>query len=596
MGDRTGSDLPPNDAGDQSPSEETTPGDPTTSRSPFSEFHSADTFSAADALAIDPANDADAVEVEIDEVATTPTEDSPSHWMDRFRAALSGNGTPTTPSTSPSASDTPTTPLTPFPTTSTSQHDEPLAPDDATPDVPATDEPSVPDDDVTTSARQWFTSANRAIEEEAAAITASDAAPEDTTASTADDEPTTFGFTEASTSTTKPDTEATPEPEPTPLPNEGGEAKTGVAGAAATAAAGIGDKARERLKGLRGFSAPDLGDTSRLWDRVREIGTPAKVLTATVPHTLTLGIGAVLILIALLSNSAGTALIVASAIVPILILLTLNLHDVLEHEPPLFILASLVAGAIAGLIVGWLGSWITSESWFDTGILNYGAAGFGGRFADADGAAPFLVWFLNGLVLPLVGLAGVVAAPIALRRLDAFRNELMDGVILTGAGGAGFAIATAIVFWVPLYGDGGPSTSVSDWTLTIIGMGILRPIILALTAAMLGAGIWRYLVTPRPFVLILPGIGSIGGLILATLGSIWIQPSGLWPEVLWLAIVALAIYVLYRRVIKQAIAYDQRVLGTDGTRVVCPHCHRLTVRSAFCSRCGEPLPEDLASA
>ncbi|MGI8486790.1 MAG: hypothetical protein ACR2OU_21340, partial [Thermomicrobiales bacterium] len=217
-------------------------------------------------------------------------------------------------------------------------------------------------------------------------------------------------------------------------------------------------------------------ETSRadqLWQRIHDLLDPPRHIVSTWPHALTFGGGAVLVILALLSNSAGMALIIACAIVPVLILLTLNQRDVFEQESPLVLACVLVAGGVAGIIVGWLGKIIVTSDWFNTGVLNFGAAGFGGRFAEQEGSPSILVWFINGVLLPLLGLAGMVAAPIALRRFNTYRNEVMDGAILTGAGAAGFAIGTAIVFWAPLFNHGAPSIGVSDWTLMIIGMAIL---------------------------------------------------------------------------------------------------------------------------
>ncbi len=354
-----------------------------------------------------------------------------------------------------------------------------------------------------------------------------------------------------------------------------------------------------------GYCGSRLGATSRspgkgnprlekIHDRIRTFIDPTWSVASTLPHAVTLGIGLVLVMISLLSNSGGMALVVTCAIVPVLILLSLNQRDVFESESPLVLLATAGAGGVAGIIVAWLGATFVSAGWFDTGVLNFGAAGFGGRFAEGAGAAPFLVWLTNGILLPLAGLAGIVAAPIALRRFNRYRNEVMDGTILAGAGGAGFAIGSAIVFWAPIFDHRGPSIDVSDWTLTVIGMAILRPIVITLAGAMLGAGVWRYMKTPQRRVLILPAAGSIGGMILLYLGSLWIQPSGggLWPEVLWLGLIAVAVFILYKLVLTSAITEDRKAFGTDDTRIVCPHCHRMTLEGAFCSRCGKPLPED----
>lgn len=306
--------------------------------------------------------------------------------------------------------------------------------------------------------------------------------------------------------------------------------------------------------------------------------------------------GALLILLALLASSAGLALLIAGAVVSIVIVLGLSQQDVFEHESAALIMGVGGIGGIIGIVVGTLGSWVTSSSWFDSGRLNYGAAGFGGRFADAAGSAPFAVWLLNGLIFSLIALAAIAVAPIALRRMPQFRNEVMDGVILVGASAAGFTIGTTLIYSAPMLGDRGPQTSVRDWTLTMIGVVLLRPVVITLAGAMLGAAIWRYMSSPRLSTIILPAAGSIGAYLLLVLGSIQLGPAGLWPETIWTLLIAAGTVVLYRTVLKTVIASDQSVLGKDGTRIVCPTCGQLTPPGTFCANCGNALPKATAAA
>lgn len=348
-----------------------------------------------------------------------------------------------------------------------------------------------------------------------------------------------------------------------------------------------------RRDGAHGSSASE--SLGRVLGPFQTFIAPPLDLKWTTIHRLVLLGGALLILLALLASSAGIALIIASAIVSVLIVLTLSRQDLFEHESTLLVLGVGILGGLIGIVIGTLGSWLTSSNWFDSGQLNYGAAGFGGRFADLAGGAPFSVWFLNGLILPLIALAAIAAAPIALRRLPQFRNEVMDGVILVGASAAGFTIGTALVYWSPMLGDRGPQTSVGDWTLMSIGVILLRPVVITLSGAMLGAGIWRYMVTPALSRIIIPAMGSIGAFLLLTFGSIQLQPTGLWPEVIWTLLVAAAAFVIYRIVLKDAVATDRSTLGETSGRMVCPTCGRITPAGAFCANCGEPLSDSNAT-
>lgn len=323
---------------------------------------------------------------------------------------------------------------------------------------------------------------------------------------------------------------------------------------------------------------------------------PTLHASSTMPHRMVLTGGAVIILLSLMSNNAGLALIVASAIVPVSIALTLNQQDVFEKESTLLTTAVGASGMVIGAIFALLSTWLVTGNWFDNGVLNYGAAGFGGRFADLAGTAPFVVWFVNGLLLPLLGLGAIAAVPIAMRRWPQFRNEVMDGVILCGTSAAGFAVGTAIVFWAPMISDEGPQTSVADWTLTTLGVVLLRPIVITLAGAMLGAGIWKYMLTSSVNALILPALASIGGILLLTFGSLQLQPSGLWPEVVWTLLIAIASFVVYRLVLDSAISSDRKVIDEDQARVVCPNCRKITPAGAFCAHCGAVLEQTGAAA
>lgn len=300
--------------------------------------------------------------------------------------------------------------------------------------------------------------------------------------------------------------------------------------------------------------------------------------------------GFLLILLSLLANSAAAALIVGASILPIAILYWCRKLDVFENEPIYIIAGFGVVGAVVGALLGWLGAFTTMASWFDEGVLNFGAAGFGGRFAEAAGTAPFIVWMIVGVLVPTVALATIVASPLLARRFTPLGNEVMDGLTVAAAMGAGYAIGTAAVFVAPMFGQQGPPISPSAWTLTTIGLTIVRPVIWTLAAAMIGAGAWRYLFTGKLATALAPvGLGVAAPLLHALL-SIQLAAIGLWAELVVGLAFAVVVAVLYRRTLADAIVEDRRVLGSDGTRVVCPSCHKVTPAGQFCAHCGEALP------
>jgi len=331
------------------------------------------------------------------------------------------------------------------------------------------------------------------------------------------------------------------------------------------------------------------GSLSRLGDGVRAYVDPRLHMFSTVPHRRLVAVSGILTLLCLVANSGGLALIVLSSSVPILILITLTQHDVFEKESNFLIAAVCAAGTAIGIIVSAIASWIHGSQWYNEGVLNFGAAGFGGRFADAAGPSPWIVWLLAGLIIPAVSIAAFAGVPIAMRRWPRFRNEVMDGVILTGASAAGLSIGASLVYWWPMIADSGPQANVSDWTLSILGVAFLRPIVVTLCGAMIGAGVWRYMIATNTSVIVLPAIGGVVGYLLLTFGSIQIQPSGAWPEFLWTLLVAVAVFVLYRRVLDQAVATDRLALGAPNARIVCSACHKVTPVGTFCASCGAAL-------
>jgi hypothetical protein len=334
-----------------------------------------------------------------------------------------------------------------------------------------------------------------------------------------------------------------------------------------------------------------IGDTQvqRLMSRAAGFVEPLTEWTRPGGVRAILAIGAVLALIALLANSGGLALVIGAAILPAIILFWCRRSDVFENEP-LFIVAGFsFVGIVLGALLGWLGGFTVSSSWFDEGVLNFGAAGFGGRFAEAAGSPSFMVWLVCGLLVPALALAAIIASPLLSKQFASLGNEIMDGLTVAAALGGGYAIGTAIVFVAPMFGQDGPAISASGWTLTTIGLTVIRPLIWTLAGGMIGAAAWRYLMTGRLRAALIPGVAGIAAPLLSTLISIQVSVAGLWAEVIAGAIIAAATAVLYQRTLVEAVRDDRRVLGNDDSRVVCPHCHRVTPAGAFCAHCGQPV-------
>ena len=330
--------------------------------------------------------------------------------------------------------------------------------------------------------------------------------------------------------------------------------------------------------------------TGRLQERASMLLEPVAQWTRPGAVRFIMAVGGILVLLALLANNGAMALMFGAAILPlILVFWCLNL-DVFENESPITIAGFGLGGILLGAVLGWLGALVVSNSWFDTGILNFGAAGFGGKYAEAAGSSPFVVWTLVGIVIPLAALAVIIGGPLAMRQTFSLRNEVMDGLTLGAVVGAGFSLGTAIVFASPMLTQGGPVADASTWTLTTIGLTIIRPLIWTLSGGMLGAAAWRYLLSGRIGSALIPAIVGAAAPLLFTLMSIQVSATGLWPEIIWGLLVAVVVGFFYRRTIAQAIEEDRKVLGNDDSRIICPNCNQVTPAGQFCANCGATLP------
>lgn len=307
-------------------------------------------------------------------------------------------------------------------------------------------------------------------------------------------------------------------------------------------------------------------------------------------YRLLAGAAIIAILISLLLNNAGIAILLSVFLIPGLALLWITDLDLFERESWGAIIGSLAGGFGIGLIAGTLLAWLTGAFWIEGASFYAGAAGYAARFAEAEGAPPIGWVILGGVIIPAVALIATAAVPVLMRRWPSLRNEVMDGVTLGAAAGGGFAAATTIVhFWPAILRDQNPGGSISDWTATLVGLIVVRPLILAALTAILCAAVWQYAIDQRSAPLIRSVIVSVGGVIAFAAIDLLIQPAGAAAELLWQLAVLLAVSLAFRVTIRRALAQDRIAFGALGERVVCPSCRRLTPDGQFCASCGAPL-------
>ena len=301
-------------------------------------------------------------------------------------------------------------------------------------------------------------------------------------------------------------------------------------------------------------------------------------------------IGAVLVLLALLADAPGVAVVLAAAVVPTVVVMVLRTLDVFEHEPAAPFVTVAVAGAVAGLMVALANDVLVDELWLDGAVLNVGAAGFAGPVAAAAGSPPLGLLLLSGLAIPLLGEGFKLLGPMLMRRRPAFRNEVMDGATLGAAAGAGYAAATVTVHFWPLIANGrGPGGDVSDWTASLIGLVAVRPLIVTLSGALLGAGIWHAGLTRRPRDAAATAGPALVAALLLALGSLLLQPSGTLPELAWGLVVLAGLAAAVRRGLRLAVERDRAAVGPGTGRLRCATCGSVTPAGAYCARCGAPL-------
>jgi hypothetical protein len=320
----------------------------------------------------------------------------------------------------------------------------------------------------------------------------------------------------------------------------------------------------------------------RVLDRAKNL-TPAAIA----------GAGTVLALLSLLANNAGLAIIFASLVIPVVVIVEITRRDLIKEEPRWSQPAMFGWGVLVGIVLGALGATIAAEWWIDGAPLHVGAAGFGGEVAAAEGSPGFAVLLFNGIVLPVIAVSVAALGPYWMRRYPEFRNEVMDGVSLGAAAGCGLATGTTIVFVWPLVGGGETSGgSVADWTAMLLGVLVTRPVIFGLAVAFVCAGVWHVAITQRSVDLMLPVGAGLGGAIVFAVGDLLIQPSGTRWELLWhlfmMAVLAIAAWF----VVARALVQDRQARTVKGPRVVCPTCGAATPVGLFCAVCGSRLEGD----
>jgi RsiW-degrading membrane proteinase PrsW (M82 family) len=217
--------------------------------------------------------------------------------------------------------------------------------------------------------------------------------------------------------------------------------------------------------------------------------------------------------------------------------------------------------------------------------------------AMSQGRPPLSLILFLGVSLPLLGELLKQAGPLLLRRWPRFRNEVMDGAVFGVASGVGFAAASTLVNYWPIVRGGYAPTGaagLSDWTATLVGLAILRPLIHGTTSGLIGAGIWA--ATLRRGNVALPVLVGLGGAVAYSLGELLLLGRGTLAVLALHGLVLALLLTTLRRTIHDALSLDARAFGLEGGTLVCRSCHRSTDARFFCRHCGTALRAQLKRA
>jgi hypothetical protein len=266
------------------------------------------------------------------------------------------------------------------------------------------------------------------------------------------------------------------------------------------------------------------------------------------------------------------ALIAAATLVPVLTLLYLHEVDVYEDEPPRVLAFTVLWGAAAGVGVGLL-----ARSVGDTGT-------------DALTASRGHLVLVQGVALPLLGLALAVLGPLVLLRYRRF-DDVLDGVTFGAACGAALAGAEVITYGASLLGGGlRPEGAIGPWILQVLAIAIASPV---LTMSALGtacAALWlrrRAPMRDRDALgpLSHPALALLVAAALVVAGAVLqiLLPAGWWL----LALTALAAVALIglRRAIHLGLLEEAAEIPV-GPPYQCANCGAETPAHTFCINCG----------
>jgi RsiW-degrading membrane proteinase PrsW (M82 family)/RNA polymerase subunit RPABC4/transcription elongation factor Spt4 len=288
------------------------------------------------------------------------------------------------------------------------------------------------------------------------------------------------------------------------------------------------------------------------------------------PFRLALIAGAAIVLMLAALHLFAPATAAAVFVLPALYLIYLYEVEVYGSEPWFVIGATMVVGAVLGFVSAYL---------------------FGGslatRLITGDRGTAF---FLEGIVIPVVGQLLMLVGPLLLFTFRRHFREPLDGLTFGAASALGFTLTSSLTFlWPlltePLLGTG----SAVGWAVRLTQAGLLMMLINACTTGVVSASIWlerfdrRRARRPWHSSLVATLIVAFGSQLLLGVNAFLEQDLALDVGVLLIVTIALLLYL--RLVIHDALLVEgaEHEIGPES---MCPECHRIVPTMSFCPACG----------
>jgi ribosomal protein L32 len=266
----------------------------------------------------------------------------------------------------------------------------------------------------------------------------------------------------------------------------------------------------------------------------------------------------------------------AALLVPLLTVVYLYDVDVYEDEPFRVVAMTMVWGAVAGVAVALLGEAVT-----DTGP-DLAVSG-----ADSD-------VLVRAVALPLLGVALMLAGPLAVLLPYRRFNDVLDGATFGAASAVSFVAAQVVTLGVHQLDAGlRPDGDVVPWMARAVTLSVAMPVLVMAAVGSAAAAFWLRYRAPtvdrdalgplgRPAVALLAA-GAL--VVLGALGQP-LLPVGLWLAAL--VVLDLVALLWLRRTIHLGLLQEAAEIPI-GPAVECPNCGAGTPRHSFCIACGVAL-------